>query len=88
MVRQANEWPVNESKSRRTPLGLAPHPMGVHNRGQSTQLLNITQFLKNVRYFRKFAKAGLNLSQYMVAAPESINSSFCSVVEMKFEFFL
>ena len=39
-----------------------------------------------MRYFRNFAKAGLNLSQYMVATPESINStesesSFAAIIQ-------
>ena len=41
-----------------------------------------------MRYCRNFAKAGLKLSQYMVAAQESINSRFCSVVEINLSFFL
>ena len=41
-----------------------------------------------MRYCKNFAKAGLKLSQYMVATQESINSRFCSVVEMKLSFFL
>ena len=38
-------------------------------------------------YRRNFAKAGLNLSQYMVATQESINNRFCSVDEIKLSFF-
>ena len=41
-----------------------------------------------MRYCRNFAKAGLKLSQYMEAIQESINSRFCSVVEIKLSFFL
>ena len=41
-----------------------------------------------MRYCRNFAKAGLKLSQYMVATQESINSRLCSVVEIKLSFFL
>ena len=41
-----------------------------------------------MRYCRNFAKAGLKLSQYIVATQESINSRFCSVVEIKLSFFL
>ena len=41
-----------------------------------------------MRYCRNFAKAGLKLSQYMVATQESINSRFCSVVQIKLSFFL
>ena len=37
---------------------------------------------------RNFAKAGLKLSQYMIAIQESINSRFSSVVEIKLSFFL
>ena len=41
-----------------------------------------------MRYRRNFAKAGLKLSQYMLAAQESIKSRFCSVVEIKLSFLL
>ena len=41
-----------------------------------------------MRYSRNFAKAGLKLSPYMVAIQESINSRFCSVVEIKLSFLL
>ena len=41
-----------------------------------------------MRYYRNFAKAGLKLSQYMVATQESINSRSCSVVEIKLSVFL
>ena len=41
-----------------------------------------------MRFSRNFAKAALNLSQYMVATQENINSKFCSVVEIKLSFFL
>ena len=44
--------------------------------------------IQNMRYCRNFAKAGLKLSQYMVATQESINSRCCSVVEIKPSFFL
>ena len=40
-----------------------------------------------MRYCRNFAKAGLKMSQYMVATQESINVRFCSVVEIKLSFF-
>ena len=39
-------WIHEKYWSRRTPVGLAPHPRGGQNRGQSAQLLKITQFLK------------------------------------------
>ena len=41
-----------------------------------------------MRYCRNLAKAGLKLSQCMVATQESINSRFCSVVEINLSFFL
>ena len=44
--------------------------------------------IQNMRYCRNFAKAVLKLSQYTVATQESINSRFCSVVEIKLSFFL
>ena len=75
------------------PLRTSPHPRGVHNWGQGAQVLNITLFLKvplkiwgmKINIWN-FAKAGLNLSQYMVATQENINSRFCSVVEIKLHF--
>ena len=54
-----------------------------------TQYYSISKSaIQNVRYCRIFAEAGLKLSQYMVATQESINSRFCSVVEIKLSFFL
>ena len=44
--------------------------------------------IQNIRYCRNFVKARLKLSQYMVASQESINSRFCSMVEIKLSFFL
>ena len=44
--------------------------------------------IQNMRYCRNFAKAGLKLSQYMVAKQGSRHSRFCSVVEIKLSFFL
>ena len=44
--------------------------------------------IQNMRYCGNFAKAGLKLSQYIVATQECINSRFCSVVEIKLSFFL
>ena len=41
-----------------------------------------------MKYFRNITKAGLNSSQYMVAAYESINNNFCSVAAITWEFFL
>ena len=41
-----------------------------------------------MRYCRNFAKAGLNLSHYLVATQESINSRFYSVDEIKLSVFL
>ena len=41
-----------------------------------------------MKYSRNIAKAGLNLSQYVVATQGNINSRFCSVVEIKLSLFL
>ena len=44
-----------------------------------TQYYSISKSaIQNMRYCRNFTKAGLKLSQYMVATQESKNSRFCS----------